>query len=144
MRASQLDVNLLCNTNCNLSNSISLARQTEGRRDDTHGSHCDHQAALYIDQLVDINGRLIQIGCDVKRRLIRQWHCLNAAITAEADDMIKIDSDPIKIDDVIGRITEMDGPDNQFVTLEWLSDFARSPSACSATLSASVYLFICL
>ena len=120
MRAGQLDVNLLSNTNCNLSNSISVRGRSEEADD-------REPADLYIDQLVDINGRLIQIGCNVKRRLIRQCSSLNEAISTEANDMIKIDSDPIKIDDVIGRITEMDGADNQFVTLERLLTLPHSP-----------------
>lgn len=119
MRAKQFNVNLLSITNCSLSNSISLCQQSNAYPSD---DNCD-QADLYIDQLVDI----IQIGCNVKRRLraglIRQCQCLNEAIFGKADDMIKIDSDPIKIDGVIGRNTEMDGLDYQLATLERLLRF---------------------
>lgn len=108
--------------------------------------NCD-QADLYIDQLVDI----IQSGCNVKRRLraglIHQCQCLNEAIFGKSDDMIKIDSDPIKIDGVIGRITVMDVLNNQLATLERLLLF---PFFCpisqihSPASSVTIYLSICL
>ena len=152
-------------TNGNLSNSISQQQQQQQQRsriDKTSFSSSVVVAAaktaaaskdaaasvdgieLCIDQLVNDLDGLIQIGCSVKRQLIRQWaqqqqHWLregtadnsisSQSITSPVsnDDMIKIDSNPIKIDDVIGHITQMDRFDDCtrilslsliFVTLE--------------------------
>ena len=134
-------------TNGNLSNSISQQQQQQRSRIDktsfsssvvvaaakTAAASKDATASvdrieLCIDQLVNDLDGLIQIGCSVKRQLIRQWaqhqqqqqHWLregtadnsisSRSITSPVsnDDMIKIDSNPIKIDDVIGHITQMD------------------------------------
>lgn len=122
-------------TNGSLSNSISFPNFGK----DSAASDAS-AIELCIDQLVNDLLELIQIGARVKRQLIRQWlgekegdriFCIPKRITSSStevkDDMIKIDGNPIKIDDVIGHITQMDRSDDCnhfpslfiFVTLEW-------------------------
>ena len=159
MRPKQLNVNMLSATNCNLSNSINLPSECHQAEpiEEAEQALCQQ----YIDQLVDINYRLIQIVFDVKRALDQHCDSLHKVISSQADDMIKIDRDPIKIDDVIGSISQMDGPDNQFVTLERLLTLATLfflalssafPSlsltplfvAVHRSIDLFIYLFMCV